>query len=101
MKNRRDRPSAFLKIDLPDFIAAHGHISVGEGGHQILIEEDKRRVDARVLEVIEKHPSLAALREGRELTEINLSTWNARSTSNLAAMTVGLLADAELAEDEI
>jgi type I restriction enzyme, R subunit len=46
MKNRRDRPSAFLKIDLPDFIATHGYISVGEGGHQILIEEYKRRVDA-------------------------------------------------------
>src|SRR5205085_351432 len=29
MKNRRDRPSAFLKIDLPDFIATHGYISVG------------------------------------------------------------------------
>lgn len=72
MKNRRERPSAFLKIDLPDFIAAHGYISVGEGGHQILIEEYKRRVDARVLEIIEKHPALAALREGREVTDDQL-----------------------------
>jgi type I restriction enzyme R subunit len=72
MKNRRDRPTAFLKIDLPDFIASHGHISVGEGGHQILIEEYKRRVDARVLEIVEKHPALAALREGREVTDDQL-----------------------------
>jgi type I restriction enzyme R subunit len=72
MKNRRDRPSAFLKIDLPDFIATHGHISVGEGGHQVLIEEYKRRVDARVLEIVEKHPALAALREGREVTDDQL-----------------------------
>lgn len=72
MKNRRDRPSAFLKIDLPDFIATHGYISVGEGGHQILLEEYKRRVDARVLEIVEKHPSLAALREGREVTDDQL-----------------------------
>ena len=72
MKNRRDRPSAFLKIDLPDFIATHGYISVGEGGHQILIEEYKRRVDARVLEIVEKHPALAALREGREVTDDQL-----------------------------
>jgi type I restriction enzyme, R subunit len=69
MKNRRDRPSAFLKIDLPDFIASHGYISVGDGGQQILIEEYKRRVDARVLEIVEKHPALAALREGREVTD--------------------------------
>jgi len=72
MKNRRDRPSAFLKIDLPDFIATHGYISVGEGGQQILIEEYKRRVDARVLEIVEKHPAITALREGREVTDDQL-----------------------------
>src|ERR1017187_6168753 len=72
MKNRRDRPSAFLKIDLPDFIANHGYISVGEGGQQILIEEYKRRMDARVLEIVEKHPALTALREGREVTDDQL-----------------------------
>jgi len=72
MKNRRDRPNAFLKLDLPDFIAAHGYISVGEGGHQVLIEEYKRRVDARVLAIVEKHPALVALREGREVTDDQL-----------------------------
>jgi type I restriction enzyme, R subunit len=72
MKNRRDRPNAFLKIDLPDFIATHGYISVGEGGHQILIEEYKRRVDARVLDIVEKHPAITALREGREVTDDQL-----------------------------
>jgi len=72
MKNRRDRQSAFLKTDLPDFIATHGYISVGDGGHQILIEEYKRRVDARVLEIVEKHPALTALREGREVTDDQL-----------------------------
>jgi len=72
MKNRRNRPSAFLKIDLPDFIESHGYISVGEGGNQILIEEYKRRVDARVLEIVEKHPALAALRDGREATDEQL-----------------------------
>lgn len=72
MKSRRNRPNAFLKIDLPDFIETHGYISVGEGGHQILIDEYKRRVDARVLEVVEQHPALAALREGREVTDDQL-----------------------------
>jgi len=72
MKNRRDRPNAFLKIDLPDFIASHGYISVGEAGQQILIEEYKRRVDARVLEIVARHPALAALREGREVRDDQL-----------------------------
>ncbi len=72
MKNRRDRPSTFLKIDLPDFVAIHGYISVGDGGHQVLIEEYKRRVEARVLEIVEKHPALTRLREGREVTDNQL-----------------------------
>lgn len=72
MKNRRERPSAFLKIDLPDFIAVHGYISVGDGGHQILIEEYKRKVDARVLDIVEKHPAIASLRAGREVTDDQL-----------------------------
>ena len=72
MKNRRNRPSAFLKIDLPDFIESRGYISVGDGGQQMLIEEYKRRVDQRVLEVVESHPALTALREGREMTDDEL-----------------------------
>jgi type I restriction enzyme R subunit len=72
MKNRRNRPSAFLKIDLPDFIESRGYISVGDGGQQMLIEEYKRRVDQRVLEVVESHPALAALRQGREMTDDEL-----------------------------
>jgi type I restriction enzyme R subunit len=87
MKNRRNRPSAFLKIDLPDFIATHGYISVGEGGHQVLIEEYKRRVDARVLEIVEKHPALAALREGREVTDDQLVDLERTLRANLAATT--------------
>jgi type I restriction enzyme, R subunit len=72
MRNRRNRPSAFLKIDLPDFIEMRSHISVGEGGHQMLIEEYKRRVDRRVLEIVESHPALAALRDGRDVTDDQL-----------------------------
>jgi type I restriction enzyme R subunit len=72
MKNRRNRPSAFLNIDLPDFIETRGYISVSEGGQQILIEEYKRQVDRRVLDIVESHPALAALREGREVTDDQL-----------------------------
>jgi len=72
MRNRRNRPNAFLKIDLPDFIEAHGYISVGEGGQQVLIEEYRQRVDRRVLEIVERHPALTALREGRDVSDDQL-----------------------------
>jgi len=72
MKNRRNRPSAFLKIDLPDFIETRGYISVGEGGQQIHVEEYRRRVDSRILKIIESHQVLTAIREGREVTDAQL-----------------------------
>lgn len=72
MKNRRNRPSAFLKIDLPDFIEARGYISLGEGGRQIYVEEYKKRIESRILAIVEKHPALEAIREGREVTDEQL-----------------------------
>jgi type I restriction enzyme R subunit len=72
MKNRRNRPSAFLTIDLPDFIEAHGYISVGEGGEQVHVEEYRRRVESRILQLVENHPTMAAIRGGREVTEDEL-----------------------------
>lgn len=72
MKNRRNRPSAFLKIDLPDFIATRGYISVGEGGQQVHVEEYRRRVEARILQIVESHPALAAIREGGEASDEQL-----------------------------
>ena len=42
MKNRRERPSAFLKLDLPDFVAIRGYITIGDGGQQIYVEEYRK-----------------------------------------------------------
>jgi type I restriction enzyme, R subunit len=72
MKNRRNRPSAFLKIDLPDFIEARGMVSLGEGGKQILVEEYRQRVESRVLEIVANHPALEAIRQRQEVTDAQL-----------------------------
>ena len=68
MKNRRNCPSAFLKIDLPDFIEMRGIISVGDGGKRIYVEEYRKRVEGRIVEIAEKHPTLDAIRQGREVS---------------------------------
>jgi type I restriction enzyme R subunit len=72
MKNRRNRPSAFLNIDLPDFIETRGYISLGEGGQQIYVEEYKKRVESRILAIVEKHPTLEAIRQGQEVSDEQL-----------------------------
>jgi type I restriction enzyme R subunit len=72
MKNRRNRPSAFLTIDLPDFIAARGYISLGEGGQQVFVEEYRKRVEERILKIVENHPALEAIRQGRDVSDEQL-----------------------------
>src|SRR5207247_6602852 len=72
MKNRRSRPSAFLRIDLPDFISARGYISLGEGGQQVYVEEYRKRIEGRILQIVENHPALEAIRQGREATDEQL-----------------------------
>ena len=72
MKNRRNRPSAFLNIDLPDFVETRGYISLGEGGQQIYVEEYKKLVETRIMAIVEKHPTLEAIRQGKEVTDAQL-----------------------------
>src|SRR5262249_5249717 len=72
MKNRRNRPSAFLSIDLPAFIAARGYISLGAGGRQVFVEEYRKRVESRVLQIVENDPALEAIRQGRDATDEQL-----------------------------
>ncbi len=72
MKNRRERPSAFLKLDLPDFVATKGYLIVTPGSPPVHVEEYRRRVEQRIQAIADKHPALAAIREGREPTEEQL-----------------------------
>lgn len=72
MKSRRNRPSAFLTLDLPDFIAARGYISLGEGGRQVFVEEYRTRVENRILQIVANNPALEAIRQGREASDEQL-----------------------------
>ena len=65
MKNKR-RLSSFLKIDLPDFMTGKGFVLIGPSGQPIHVEEYRKRVEARILDLTESHPALVAIREGRE-----------------------------------
>jgi type I restriction enzyme R subunit len=72
MKNRRERPSAFLKLDLPDFVVTKGYLIVTPDSPPVHVEEYRRRVEQRIQAIADSHPALAAIREGREPTEEQL-----------------------------
>ncbi len=64
MRKRRDKENTFLSLDLKDIIASRGFISLGEGGEQIHVEEYRRRVEARAMNIIAHDPAIAAIRNG-------------------------------------
>jgi type I restriction enzyme R subunit len=72
MRNRREKPSNFLELDLKDRIAHSGYITLGDGGVQVYVQEYRERVEQRVLEIVESHPAIAALRQGAIPTDLQL-----------------------------
>jgi type I restriction enzyme R subunit len=72
MKNRRERPSSFIEIDLADRMATSGYITLREGGEQVYVEEYRQRVEGKVLEIVDTHPTIEAIRNGEAVTDLQL-----------------------------
>jgi type I restriction enzyme R subunit len=72
MKNKRQRASGFLKIDLPDFIAGRHFVLIGPQREQVYVAEYRKRIEARIQAVAENHPALVAIREGNSPSEAQL-----------------------------
>ncbi len=72
MKNKRRTDNPFLAIDLPDFIAAGSHIIITSSGTPIHVEEYRKRIEARILKIVESHPALKAVQEGRQPSQEEL-----------------------------
>ncbi len=72
MKNRREKPNAFITLDLPDFIEMRGYILLKGGSERVYVDEYRRRVDERILELVETHPTIDAISRGRQVTDLQL-----------------------------
>jgi type I restriction enzyme R subunit len=71
MKNKR-RLNQFLTLDLSDMIALSGYILLTGSGEQIYVKEYRRRVEERILQIIEHHPTLQAIAAGEAVDELQL-----------------------------
>ena len=93
MKNRKDNPSAFLKLDLPDFIAASGYITLSEGGERLYVTQYRERVEKRINDLAENHPTILAIQQGRPVTELQLVALERTLREVLSAKDVLLTTD--------
>ncbi len=69
MKNRRDKPDAFLEFDLKDMIAVRSHIVLDERGEPLYAQAYQQRVEDRILELVMRHPAMQAVEAGGEVSD--------------------------------
>jgi type I restriction enzyme R subunit len=72
MKNRREKENLFIQLDLPDYIATRGYITLSEGGERIYVEEYRERVERKINDLIETHPTVLAVRHGEAVSDEQL-----------------------------
>jgi type I restriction enzyme R subunit len=71
MKNKR-RQSSFLFLDLADMIDLSGYIMLTRSGEQVYVTEYRRRVEERILQVIQHNPTLISIARGEAVTDAQL-----------------------------
>ncbi len=64
MKFRMARPSSFLVLDLPDFVAMRGFILLHGGSQPVYVEDYRQQVEERILNQVIEHPTVQALSRG-------------------------------------
>lgn len=71
MKNKR-RPDAFIMLDLADVIDLSGYILLTGSGEQVYVSEYRRRVEEKILQIVQDHPTLKAIACGEAVDESQL-----------------------------
>ncbi len=72
MKNRREKPNAFITLDLPDFIEMHGYILLKGGSERVYVEEYRKRVEEHILHLVDTNPTIEAISHGEQVTDKQL-----------------------------
>jgi type I restriction enzyme R subunit len=72
MRNRRAVENAFVKLDLPDYVEMRGYILLMGGTERVYVEEYRRRVEDRILALIETNPTLQAIGRGAQVGDQEL-----------------------------
>lgn len=93
MRYRTDNPSAFRTLDLPDFIAESGYITLSEGGERLYVAQYRERVERRITDLAERDQTIRAIREGRAVTAWDLVALERTLRETLGAADVQLTTD--------
>ena len=72
MKNKSSREDPLVIDYLRDFIAVRGYILLTKRGEQMYVEEYRRLVEQRILDLVANHPTVHAIQRGEPVTDEQL-----------------------------
>jgi len=93
MRYRTENPSAFRTLDLPDFIAESGYITLSEGGERLYVAQYRERVEKRITDLAESDRTIRAIQEGRDVTDLDVVALERTLRETLGAVDVQLTTD--------
>ncbi|NUN09211.1 MAG: DEAD/DEAH box helicase family protein [Ignavibacteriaceae bacterium] len=67
MKFKKEKQSAVIELGLDDIIESRKWIILREENKRVYVEEYRKKVEEKILELADKHPAIIKLREGIEL----------------------------------
>jgi len=68
MKYKQPRPSLVIELGLDDIIESRKWVIVRKHNEKVYIEEYRKRVEQKILELADKHPAIIKLKKGEELS---------------------------------
>lgn len=84
MINRREKPNAFITLDLPDFIESRGYILLKGGSERVYIADYCKKVEEHILHLVDTNPIIEALSRGEPVTDEQLISLERALRSDLA-----------------
>ena len=72
MRRKREKENLFLALDLPDQVELRGFVLLKGGSEPVYISAYRQRVEQRVLDLIDRHPTIEALARGDDLSDAQL-----------------------------
>lgn len=68
MKYKQPKPSLVIELGLDDIIESRRWVILRKDNEKVYIEEYRKRVEQKILEIAEKHPAIIKLKNGEELS---------------------------------
>ncbi len=90
MKYKQQKPSLIIELGLDDIIESRKWVIVRKDNEKVYIEEYRKRIEQKILELADKHPAIMKLKKGEELSTDDLLDLELTLSKELKAENISL-----------